>query len=152
MPLIDSPAAMKALGEEVGRAARPGDVFLLEGPFGAGKTTFVQGLGTGLGVVDAISSPSYVLATRYQGRLPLYHADLYRLVRLDEAFLQELEEQVFGDGVAALEWPEQLPRSWRTEPGVTTINFQLQADGRRLVSASPAHSVVTRVLEARAGG
>lgn len=142
---------MLSLGEAVGRAAQRGNVFLLEGPFGAGKTTFVQGLGSGLEVADPISSPSYVLAARYQGRLSLYHADLYRLKQPDEAFLQELEEQVFGDGVAALEWPEQVPRSWRKEPGVTTISFLVQADGQRLVTASPAHLDVARLLEVQAG-
>ena len=74
---------MRALGRALGKAATSGDRFLLEGPFGAGKTTFVQGLAEGLDVKTPVGSPSFVLETQYRGRLILYHVDLYRLARIE---------------------------------------------------------------------
>ncbi len=122
---------MRALGAAVGRAAEAGDRLLLEGPFGAGKTTFVQGLAEGLGVEAAVSSPSFVLENQYRGRLTLYHVDLYRLERLDPAFVEELEEHLFDVGVAAVEWPEHLPEELRT--GATLVRFAVEDDRTRQV-------------------
>jgi tRNA threonylcarbamoyladenosine biosynthesis protein TsaE len=93
--------------------ALAGDRFLLAGPFGVGKTTFVQGLAIGLGVTEPITSPSFVLEQQHRGRLTLYHVDLFRLDRLEPSLLDELEEDLFGDGVAAVEWPELLPPDLR---------------------------------------
>jgi tRNA threonylcarbamoyladenosine biosynthesis protein TsaE len=121
---------MRALGRALGRAAAPGDRFLLEGPFGAGKTTFVQGLADGLEVPTPVSSPSFVIETQHRGRLVLYHVDLYRLERLDAELLQSLEEDLYGDGVAAVEWAERLPRELRD--GATTLRFALEGEGRRV--------------------
>src|SRR3569833_1681349 len=100
---------MRELGAALGAAARPNDLFFLRGPFGAGKTTLVQGLARGLEVREQVGSPSFVLETQYEGRLRLYHVDLYRLAAIERAFLDELEEHFFGDGVTAVEWPEHLP-------------------------------------------
>src|SRR5919198_6293115 len=124
--------AMRALGAAFGRVAQAGDVFLLEGPFGAGKTTFVWGLAAGLDITESVSSPSFVLETRYHGRLPLHHVDLYRLQHLDPAFLAELEEDLFGEGVAAVEWPEQLPPELRE--GASLLRFAVLDDRTRLVA------------------
>jgi tRNA threonylcarbamoyladenosine biosynthesis protein TsaE len=106
---VPTAADMRAFGEALGRAARAGDRFLLEGPLGAGKTTFVQGLARGLGITTPVSSPTFVIETQYPGRLTLYHVDLYRLERIEPALLGELEEHLFGDGIAAVEWAERLP-------------------------------------------
>src|SRR5205085_3389895 len=91
---IASPEQMRELGEALGSVAEAGDRFLLEGPFGAGKTTFVQGLARGLGVETAVGSPSFVIETQYRGRLRLYHIDLYRLERIEPELQQELEEDL----------------------------------------------------------
>lgn len=123
---------MRALGAALGRAAESGDCLLLEGEFGAGKTTLVQGLAEGLEVPDAVSSPSFVLEHQHYGRLPLYHIDLYRLEHLDADFLQEMEEHLFGDGVAAVEWPALLPTALRR--GATGIQLSVEgAELRRVV-------------------
>jgi tRNA threonylcarbamoyladenosine biosynthesis protein TsaE len=113
---------MRALGAAFGRAAVAGDRLLLAGPFGVGKTTFVQGLAAGLGVTEAVASPSFVLEQQHHGRLPLYHIDLFRLERLEPALLDELEEHLFGDGVAAVEWPELLPADVRE--GAVWLDFE----------------------------
>jgi tRNA threonylcarbamoyladenosine biosynthesis protein TsaE len=128
---VPTPEAMQRLGAAIGRLAQPGDLFLLDGRFGAGKTTFVQGLAQGLGVEAAVTSPSFVLENQYEGRLTLYHVDLYRLEQLSPAFLAELEEHLFGDGVAAVEWPQLLPSDvW---DAATVIRFEAAEGGARRV-------------------
>lgn len=92
------------------RALEPQDVLALTGEIGAGKTTFVQGLARGLGVPDgAVTSPSFVLVREYQGRLPLAHADLFRLEKLPEAAAVGLEEYYEGAGVTVIEWASRIP-------------------------------------------
>jgi tRNA threonylcarbamoyladenosine biosynthesis protein TsaE len=122
-----------AIGRRLGGAAVAGDVFLLDGPFGAGKTHLVQGLAAGLGVEGAVTSPSFILANEYQGRLPLYHLDLFRLERLDEVTLQTLEDYFYGDGVCAVEWPALLPASLRAAANELTL--QLSGEETRTIRA-----------------
>ena len=96
------------LGRRIGESARPGDVVLLEGSLGSGKTVLVRGIALGLGSDDEVVSPTFVLVRHYLGRLPLVHADLYRLDdarEVDRLGLLELAE----DGVLAVEWPERAP-------------------------------------------
>ena len=128
-----SPADTIALGRRLGAAAAAGDVFLLDGPFGAGKTHLVQGLAAGLGVEGAVTSPSFILANEYHGRLPLYHLDLFRLERLDEPTLQTLEEYFYGDGICAVEWPALLPATLRAEANELTL--QLTGEETRTIRA-----------------
>ena len=138
---------MRALGKALGRAAEPGDRFLLEGPFGAGKTTLVQGLAEGLDVATPVSSPSFVIETQYRGRLVLYHVDLYRLERVDPELLESLEEHLYGEGVAAVEWAERLPNDVRD--GSTTLRFEVEGDGRRveLTTAEERLEAAARKME-----
>ena len=129
---VDTPDRMRAFGAALGRVAVAGDRFLLAGPFGVGKTTFVQGLAAGLDVTEPIASPSFVLEQQHRGRLTLYHVDLFRLDRLEPSLLDELEEDLFGDGVAAVEWPELLPPDMRE--GAAWLQFaQLDGDTRRVL-------------------
>jgi tRNA threonylcarbamoyladenosine biosynthesis protein TsaE len=123
---------MRRLGSALGHAACAGDRFLLEGPFGAGKTTFVQGLASGLGVTTPVSSPSFVIETQYAGRLVLYHVDLYRLDSIEPDLLESLEEHLFGDGVTAVEWAERLPDALKDE-GAALLHFVTAADETRRV-------------------
>ena len=126
---------MRAFGRAIGRVAVAGDCFLLEGPFGGGKTTFVQGLAEGLDVKVPVSSPSFVIENQYRGRLTLYHVDLYRVERVEPELVASLEEHVFGDGVTAVEWAERLPDQLRD--GATVLRFDLAGQGRRVQLASP---------------
>ena len=97
------------LAEALAARLRAGDVLLLSGPLGAGKTAFVRGLARGLGIdADEVSSPTFTLLHEYRGgRLTLYHADLYRLERAATEDLG-LEEVGATDGVLAIEWPDRL--------------------------------------------
>jgi tRNA threonylcarbamoyladenosine biosynthesis protein TsaE len=102
-----------ALAEEVAAGFQGGEVVLLTGELGAGKTAFVRGLARGLGVDPAeVSSPTFVLLTSYPGRLTLHHADLYRLVGDGDEVELGLEELPGARGVLAVEWAERLERSY----------------------------------------
>lgn len=121
---------MRALGQALGRVAVAGDRFLLEGPLGAGKTTFVQGLADGLDVRTPVSSPTFVIENQYRGRLVLYHVDLYRLERVEPELWESLEEHLYGDGVAAVEWAERLPAALRL--GAALLRLEPREGGRRV--------------------
>jgi tRNA threonylcarbamoyladenosine biosynthesis protein TsaE len=132
---IPTPEAMRDLGRRLGLAAVAGDRFLLDGPFGAGKTTFVQGLAEGLAIRTPVSSPSFVIETQYRGRLTLYHVDLYRLEGIEAELLQGLEEHLFGDGVTAVEWPARLPDD--LAEGATCLQFRVVDAGRAVTLTTP---------------
>jgi tRNA threonylcarbamoyladenosine biosynthesis protein TsaE len=97
----------RALAAEIGATLRRGDVVVLNGELGAGKTTFVKGLAEGLGVVDAVTSPTFTIVQHYEGRLPVTHVDVYRLDRLQE--LHDLGfEEMLEDGVTIIEWGDAV--------------------------------------------
>ena len=105
-----SPKKTQQLGMKVARHLQPNDVIALTGQIGAGKTTFVQGVAQGLGVpLSSVGSPSFVLVREYRGRMPIHHADLFRLERLPEAATVGLEEYYESDGVTLIEWANKLP-------------------------------------------
>jgi len=137
---------MRDLGRARGRVAVAGERFLLEGPFGAGKTTFVQGLAEGLDVPTPISSPSFVIENQYRGRLVLYHVDLYRLERVEPELWQSLEEHLYGDGVTAVEWAERLPVELRD--GATLLHFEVDEPGRQVSLYTPDERVRDAALQA----
>ncbi len=95
-------------GTVLGRLLKPGDIILLEGDLGAGKTTFTKGVAQGLEVEGYVNSPTFTLVNEYQGRLPIYHMDCYRLESGREALDFGLEEYIYGDGVTLIEWPERI--------------------------------------------
>jgi tRNA threonylcarbamoyladenosine biosynthesis protein TsaE len=106
--LSDRTESTFALGEWIGKEAVGGEVLALIGPLGAGKTRFVQGLAKGLSVAERyITSPTFILLQCYEGRLPLYHIDLYRMEREGELDPLGLEEFLEGEGVAAVEWADK---------------------------------------------
>jgi tRNA threonylcarbamoyladenosine biosynthesis protein TsaE len=106
------PAETKRIGTRLGRSLQPGDVLLLQGELGSGKTVLAQGIGLGLRVREPVKSSSFVLLNEYHGRLTMYHADLYRLEDPGEVADLALDE-VAADGVLGVEWPV---RAWRELP------------------------------------
>lgn len=120
-----------AAGEQLASRLGAGDVVLLYGELGAGKTAFVRGLARGLGASESeVSSPTFTLIQEYTGRVPLYHVDLYRLEPKEVEELG-LEELVSGDGIVAIEWAER----WHGRPD-DAIEVRLEhagEDERRIV-------------------
>ena len=103
-----SAAETQALAARLAARLIAGDVLWLSGDLGAGKTTFTQGLGHGLGIHVPINSPTFVLIREYMARLPLYHIDLYRLDNLRDIATLGLNDYLNGSGVCAIEWAERL--------------------------------------------
>ncbi len=108
--ITKSPEETQALGEEIGKTLRKGDVVALTGELGAGKTCLSQGLGWGLGVDRSIylRSPSFTLIKEYHGKLPIYHFDFFRLNNVEEACELGCEDYFYGNGVAIVEWAEKI--------------------------------------------
>ena len=95
------------MGAALGKSAQPGDLLLLCGDLGSGKTCLTQGIARGLKVADSVRSPTFVLATEYAGRLPLYHIDLYRLDDIREVDDLGLDDYIEGEGVCVVEWADK---------------------------------------------
>ena len=102
------PETTRAIAATLAVAARPGDLVCLWGELGAGKTQFAKGFGAGVGVTATINSPSYILMAEYEGRLPLFHIDLYRLTSAEEALAGGLIDDRQASGVTLVEWPDRL--------------------------------------------
>lgn len=120
------------VARELAADVKAGDVILLSGNLGAGKTAFVRGLAAGLGIdPEEVSSPTFTLVHEYRGgRLTLYHADLYRLDRVATDDLG-LEEMGVADGVLAIEWPNRLSHPM---PGARTIEIEIVDENTRRIS------------------
>jgi tRNA threonylcarbamoyladenosine biosynthesis protein TsaE len=132
----ESAEQTRALGRQVGQAAQPGDVLLLAGNLGAGKTIFTQGLGEGLGVTETVNSPTFVLLREYHGRLTLYHYDLYRLNDIEQAVAREWQEFLYGDGVSAVEWADRASSLLPSEH--LLIEFTIESETRRVLRMTAA--------------
>ena len=102
------PAQTRALAERLAAVARPGDLLCLVGDLGAGKTQFAKGFAVGLGITDTVNSPTFVLMSEYEGRLPLFHIDLYRLDDAADALAGGLLDERQAEGVVLVEWAERL--------------------------------------------
>jgi len=104
----DSSQETQEFGASLGRLLRGGELICLEGELGSGKTTFIQGIGRGLGVDGPITSPTFTLVNEYRGKnLTFYHVDLYRVESRQEIIASGLDDLFFGDGVCAIEWAEK---------------------------------------------
>ncbi|HLQ33358.1 MAG TPA: tRNA (adenosine(37)-N6)-threonylcarbamoyltransferase complex ATPase subunit type 1 TsaE [Chloroflexota bacterium] len=127
----DSPEQTRAIARRIGQAAEPGDVILLVGELGAGKTVFAQGLAEGLGAQETVNSPTFVLLHEYHGRLTLYHYDLYRLANIEQTVSREWQEFLYGDGVSVVEWANRasdlLPREH------LLLEFTIESETRRVL-------------------
>ena len=129
----------RELGRALGKLAQSGDVFLLVGNLGVGKTCLTQGIAWGLGISEYTMSPSFVIVREYQGRLPLYHMDLYRLENVAEVADLGLDEYFYGRGVSVVEWADRaiklLPRDNLTGvmeyAGIDERVINLEANGGR---------------------
>ena len=111
-----------AFGTAIGETLKGDELFLMVGPLGAGKTKMTQGIANGLGVNEYTKSPSFVLVNEYEGRLPLIHADLYRVAKAEEAWLLGLDDYVSQGCVIVVEWGDRAPDIFPDDHIVITIN------------------------------
>ena len=110
MVVTKSAMETRALGERLAGLLRPGDVVLLEGELGAGKSELARGIARGLGVTETVTSPSFTILNVYEsGSCPLYHFDWYRLESEEELYELGMDEYLGGDGIALVEWPGRCP-------------------------------------------
>ncbi len=131
----ESPEETQQLGMQLGKLGQPGDVFLLVGGLGAGKTCLTQGIAWGLGIEGYAASPSFVLINQYRGRLPLYHIDLYRLDSIEEITELGLDDYLYGKGVCAVEWAE---KAWAAFPSENlTVEMSFLSDTSRNITLIP---------------
>ena len=129
-----SPAETRRLGRDLAAHLRPGDVLLLQGELGAGKTCFSQGIGVGLRVKEPVKSSSFVLVNEYSGRLHVYHADLFRLEDPREVFELGLEENA-AEGLLLVEWPDRAPQEMPLEH--LLVRFDVTGGASRRITYEP---------------
>ena len=131
-----------AFGERFGRLLQGGDIVLLFGELGAGKTTLTQGICRGLGIKEKyIRSPTFTLINEYQGNYPVYHIDLYRIEGDLEAWDIGIDEYLSGNGISVIEWADRAPKIYpedrlivRLESGSDTVrHFRIIGEGERSI-------------------
>lgn len=131
-----APEQTQELAARLAAVARAGDVVSIVGDLGAGKTVFAKGFGRGLGVAGTINSPSFILMAEYEGRLPLFHLDLYRLANAREAVAGGLLDERQATGVTLIEWAERL------EEVLPAERLEVRIDG----TGDEARTITLRVL------
>ena len=105
----ENPEETFALGQKIGRAATPGQVYTLTGDLGVGKTVFTQGVASGLGITAPVNSPTFTIVQVYEeGRLPFYHFDVYRIGDIEEMEEIGYDDYFFGEGICLIEWAELI--------------------------------------------
>ena len=152
MPVLTTHNAeeTKALGAALAEQLLPGDVLLLRGDLGAGKSELARGVARGLGVAGHVPSPSFTILQVYEdGRLPLYHFDWYRIAGAEELYELSLDEYLYGSGVSVVEWPEMaldaIPETY------LEIHITAAGETERLLSFEPVggfHPLDYTLLEA----
>ena len=126
----DGPAATEAAGARLARDLAPGDVVLVSGELGAGKTTFVRGAARALGVDGPVTSPTFTIGRRHRGRVAVSHVDLYRLEGLEDEDPALLSDYLTADAVAFVEWPE---RAGAALPATRRVRLEHAGGDRRRI-------------------
>ena len=132
--VTNSPAETEALGQRLAETLQPGDVIAYTGDLGAGKTAFTRGLARGLGCRGRVTSPTFTIVNEYEGDIPLFHFDLYRLGSSDELFDIGWEDYLARGGVCAVEWSERAEDAF--DGSTVRIDFRrgAQHDGWRVIT------------------
>ena len=123
-----------SIGQKLGRLLDSGDIIVLSGDLGAGKTTLTKGIAKGLDISQMIKSPTYTIVREYEGRLPLYHLDVYRIG--DDPDSIDLDDFLYGEGVTIIEWGA-APQSWRYRGRYTRHRPPPFAARRRVWAMAP---------------
>lgn len=134
------------LGAALAPVAKAGDRLALVGPLGAGKTQFAKGFAVGLGIDEVVNSPSFALMSEYEGRLPLFHQDLYRLAGATEVLDGGLLDERQDDGVTLSEWADRL--DGELDPSRLTVSIEVGADDRRSIELRGRGDIASRYVDA----
>ena len=120
-----------SLGQKIGKLLKKGDIIAMQGTLAAGKTTITKGIAQALGITETITSPTFCLISEYQGTMPLYHMDVYRLDGTEDFINLGTDDMLYGDGVSIIEWSEKI----MDELPSSTIVLKItpQEDGKRLI-------------------
>ena len=132
------------IGRILGQFAEVGDVFLLSGELGAGKTCLTQGIAKGLGIEEYVRSPTFVLVSVHKGRLPLYHIDIYRLDEVAEVVDLGLDEYLAGDGVSVIEWASKALEVFPQPYMLVTLDYE--GEKERQIRLEPVGERYERLL------
>ena len=131
--ITKSPEQTELLGKKLAELLRPGDVIAYYGDLGAGKTAFTRGLAAGLGIREAVTSPTYTIVNEYlSGRMPLFHFDMYRLSSSDELFDIGWEDYLARGGVCAVEWSENVADALTDAISITIEKDPAPLDWRKI--------------------
>jgi tRNA threonylcarbamoyladenosine biosynthesis protein TsaE len=130
-----SAAETRRVGVLLGRHVEPGDLLLLCGDLGAGKTCLTQGIAKGLGINGYVRSPTFVLISIHQGRLPLYHMDIYRLDHVAEVLDLGLDEYLASDGVSVIEWADKAIEAFPQSCLRVTLDYE--GENERVLRLKP---------------
>lgn len=103
-----SPEETITLGEKIGSLLKKGDIIAMQGTLAAGKTTITKGIAKALGIKDTITSPTFCLISEYEGKMPLYHMDVYRLDGAEDFANLGTEDMLYGNGISIIEWSEKI--------------------------------------------
>lgn len=136
------PGDTYSLGQRLGREAKKGDIFCLNGDLGVGKTVFTQGFAAGLGITEPVNSPTFTILQQYdEGRLPMYHFDVYRIGDVSEMDEVGYEDCFYGDGVTLIEWPERIRELLPEHVVTVTIEKNLEKgfDYRKITVEGTKH-------------
>lgn len=146
MTVTNSAAETRALGERLAGRLKAGDVILLEGELGAGKSELARGIAKGLGVQETVTSPSFTILNVYEsGRIPLYHFDWYRLEDAGELYELGMDEYIGGDGIALVEWPGRCPDA--VPEDYLRIRIEAEGENTRRITEAPEGSFRRILLE-----
>ena len=132
--LSHSTAETEAAGEALARRLRPGTVLAYQGGLGMGKTAFTRGLARGLGCEDRVTSPTFTIVNEYEGRIPLFHFDMYRLPDADALFDIGWEDYLTRGGVCAVEWSERVTDALPEDTVWVRIRRSPENDDWRIIS------------------
>ena len=135
--MTQSAGETRRLGEKLAAFLQPGDVVLLEGELGAGKSELARGIASGLDVQETVTSPSFTILNVYEsGIVPLYHFDWYRLESGEELYELGLDEYLGGDGIALVEWPWRCPEA--VPENCLRIQIEIAGEHSRRITAAPS--------------
>ena len=136
----------KEFGIKLGKLLNGGDILCLNGDLGAGKTTLTKSIGIGLGVTDYITSPTFALINEYEGRVPVYHFDVYRLENVEDLYDLGFDDYFYGKGISIIEWADKIEKLLPEERIVLDIE-KGEDENSRVINITGYGNSYSRVIK-----